>query len=285
MDADALGINAMANASFYQHYPLAARYLQNPKPTLASLQAQGLVDAGGRIVPRAYVAFYVGDYDSSAWLYQKLPAMWSDPARGSVPLSWGIDPNLCKRFPLGMAYAWMNRSKMDWFVAGDSGAGYLNPAFLLPPRPESGLPSGLPAWVEQCTSLYKQWSITLTGYVADGFSTGLPPALMDAYSQFSHDGMVEKRNALQGICNGMPFLRMGSKMNVPPMKGSPEEAAAEILPLAGGPTPSFSVFRTVLRTPTWHAQVVEDLRREAGDRVKVVDLYSLLWLVRASGTR
>ena len=56
MDADALGLGAMANASFYQHYPLAAHYPQNAKPTRDSLIARGLLDAEGRIVPRCYVA-------------------------------------------------------------------------------------------------------------------------------------------------------------------------------------------------------------------------------------
>ena len=101
MDADALGLGAMANASFYQHYPLAARYPQNPKPTRASLTARGLLDARGRMAPRTYVAHYVGDYDAAAWLYRELPRMWRDPARGTTPLSWAFNPNLSERFPPG----------------------------------------------------------------------------------------------------------------------------------------------------------------------------------------
>ena len=87
LDADALGLGAMANASFYQHYPLAARYPQNPRPTRADLVARGLLDAAGKVVPRAYVAHYVGDYDAAAWLYRELPRMWRDPARGRKPLA------------------------------------------------------------------------------------------------------------------------------------------------------------------------------------------------------
>ena len=101
MDADALGLGAMANASFYQHYPLAAHYPQNPKPTRASLQAQGLLDANGRIVPRVYVAHYVGDYDSAAWLYRKLPEMWRDPARGSTPVVLGFQSKSMRTLSTG----------------------------------------------------------------------------------------------------------------------------------------------------------------------------------------
>ena len=105
MDADALGLGAMANASFYQHYPLAQRYPQNPKPTRASLAAQGLLDAQARIVPRTYVAFYVGDYDSAAWFYRKLPEMWRDPARGQLPLRGPSIPTCPSVFPS----AWRGR--------------------------------------------------------------------------------------------------------------------------------------------------------------------------------
>jgi len=40
------------------------------------------------------------------------------------------------------------------------------------------------------------------------------------------------------------------------------------------------VCRTVLKTPAWHAQVEQELHRMTGNKVKVVDLYTLLWLVR-----
>ncbi len=79
MDADALGLGAMANASFFQHYPLADHYPQNAKPTRDSLQAQGILDDRGQIKPRCYVAHYVGDYDAAAWLYRELPRIWRDP--------------------------------------------------------------------------------------------------------------------------------------------------------------------------------------------------------------
>src|ERR1035438_1938828 len=97
----------MANASFYQHYPKAAHYPQNRKPTRQRMISEGLLDAQGRIIPRTYAAFYVGDYDSAAWLYQTLPKVWRDPARGKIPLSWAFNPNLSERFPIGMA--WANR--------------------------------------------------------------------------------------------------------------------------------------------------------------------------------
>jgi hypothetical protein len=279
MDADALGLGAMANASFYQHYPLAERYPQNPKPARALLQARGLLDAQGNIAPRAYVAHYVGDYDAAAWLYRELPRMWRDPARGATPLSWAFNPNLCERFPLGLAWARQRRTTNDWFVAGDSGAGYLNPGYLTTPRPHSGLPSGLAAWERHCQQFYRQWDITLTGFVIDGYARGLDSEGLDAYARFSPDGIVAQQVPAKGVHRGMPFLKMRADVD-----GSPKQAARTIQSLAGGLTPRFVVVRSILKTPSWYAEVERELRQLAGDNLRVVDLYTLLALVREHET-
>lgn len=275
MDADALGLSAMANASFFQHYPLATRYPQNPKPTREHLKAAGILDDQGRIAPLCFVAHYVGDYDAAAWLYQTLPKIWNDPARGSTPLSWAFNPNLCERFPLGMAWSRERRSANDWFVAGDSGAGYLNPGNLTEPRSHSGLPSGLAAWERHCRRFYEQWDISLTGFVIDGYSPGFSAEGLDAYSRFSPDGIVGQKVPKRGVHNGMPFLRMRTDL-----QGSPEEAARSLAGFSQGTLPRFVVCRSILQTPTWYAQVERETQRLAADRVKVVDLYTLLWLVR-----
>ena len=72
----------------------------------------------------------------------------------------------------------------------------------------------------------------------------------------------------------MPYLRMGADLD-----GSPDEAARAIIKDIGGPAPSFSVFRSILKTPTWHARVQQELQNLEGNNIKVVDLYSLLRLV------
>ncbi len=275
MDADALGLGAMANASFYQHYPLKPRYPQPAKPTRESLIARGVLDAAGRIPRRGFVAHYVGDYDSAAWLYRELPRMWRDPARGAVPLSWAFNPNLAERFPLGMSWARERATTNDWFVAGDSGAGYLNPGYLTPPRPHSGLPSGLEAWKRHCQEFYQRWDISLTGFVIDGFARGLSPDGLDAYARFSPDGIVAQKIPRQGVHAGMPYLRMATDL-----PGDPAKAALAIADLASGPRPRFIVCRSILQTPSWYARVSAELKQAAGDEVQVVDLYTLLWLVR-----
>lgn len=275
MDADALGTSSMANASFFQHFPLPASIPQNPKPTAASLQAQGILDASGVIVPRHYVAHYVGDYDSAAWLYWMLPRMWSDPNRGKVPLSWAFNPNLAARFPLGMYWSRQNSTANDFFTAGDSGAGYLNPGYLSEPRVHSGLPSGVAAWERHCTTLYKQWDVTLTGFVIDGYARGLSKEGLDAYARFSPDGIVPQKIPPIGVHNGMPYLRASGDL-----PDDATQAAQIIYSRSRKVAPQFYVYRSILKTPSWYLQVGEEVNRLAGETVRIVDLYTLMFLIR-----
>lgn len=64
-DADAIGYGALANASFWQHFPLEDKYPQ-PWITRSELEERGLLDADGifRDKGKKYVIFYVkvGDF-------------------------------------------------------------------------------------------------------------------------------------------------------------------------------------------------------------------------------
>lgn len=77
---------------------------------------------------------YQGDYDSAAWLASQLPLHWSDPARGQVPLGWGLDPNLAARMPQVFPWVYGSLTANDTVITGDSGAGYLNPTNLYGPQ-------------------------------------------------------------------------------------------------------------------------------------------------------
>jgi len=276
MDADALGYSSMANASFFQHHPLPRSIPQNAKPTRRSLKAAGILDSKGRIRPKSYVAHYVGDYDAAAWLYWKIPRFWNDPQRGQVTLSWAFNPSLCRRFPLGMLWTRQSRTERDFFVAGDSGAGYLNPGYLSEPRPHSNLPSGVNAWEKHCKRLYKQWDITVTGFVIDGYARGLSREGLDAYARFSPGGIVPQKIPPQGVHRGMPFIRMGADL-----PHGEEQAAKLIARCSGGTLPRFAVYRSILKSPSWYKRVEQETKNLAGDRVVFVDMHTLLWLVEA----
>jgi len=274
LDADALDKSALVNASVYQHMKLDDRYAQR-KPTLHDLMAKGLIDQRGKVAPKRYVCFYVGDYDSAAWLYQMMPTVWDDPARGTIPLGWAFNPNLADRMPLAMVCTRKTKSANDFFVAGDSGAGYVNPGMLQSPREFSRLPDGIDIWQKHCQRYYLQWDITVTGFVIDGYAPALSAENLRAYSTFSPDGIAAQKVPDVGMHDNMPIKRMDLDV----LPDDAKQAAARILSFVKGEPPQFLYFRSILQTPTWHKTVFAELS-SARDDFFLLDPYSFFLLLR-----
>jgi len=276
LDADAAGLHAMANASFFAHERLKKAYPQL-KPTLADLKARGFLDASGAIVPKRYVTFYVGDYDSSAWLYQMLPEKWNDPARGSVPLGWAFNPALAFRFPTGMAYAREKAGANDFFVAGDSGIGYVNPGMLQEPRIHSGLPSGIAEWQKMNMRQMKQWDLGIVGFVIDGNAPPMNLQTMESYARFSPNGVVAQKVPYLSHVSGVPFLRMGSDLD----RHQIPEGITRVNSIVPKEGLHFAIFRTILWNPSDHREFFKALKKERPD-IEIVDPYTLFLLAKQS---
>ncbi|WP_020575629.1 GxGYxYP domain-containing protein [Actinopolymorpha alba] len=283
LDADAENLDAMANSSVFTHAPLQRRYPQPPRPDLDDLAARGLLDPAGAVVPRRYVTFYVGDYDSAAWLYQVMPYLWDDPGRGSIPLNWAFNPNLAARLPVALDRARRTATPQDTFVAGDSGAGYINPGMLAEPREFSGLPSGITAWREHCRRHYARWDLTVTGFVIDGFAPGMNAETLRAYAEFSPDGFAAQKVEPAGLVGQTPYIRMG-----PDLPRADVSTAARALQgaldgdLSRPPdAPEFLSVRTILQGPSWHRDVVNTVEAQVpGAAVEVVDAHTFYALLR-----
>jgi hypothetical protein len=282
MEADAIGYSAMANASFCTHYPLKERYAQpNPKPTKSDWQRAGYLTAGGKVAPKLYVGYYVGDYDSPSWLYKAVAALFSDPKRGQVPLGWAFDPNLADRAPQALVYAYRHATTNDFFIAGDSGAGYLNPRALTI-RPDSKLPPALERWTEHCARAFRRWDMSITGFMLDGSAGGSTPEEFSAYKQFSPDGCGNHFDLAPRVISGVPTIREWD------MPESAEQTAAFMAGQAAAATnvPCFLWARTILKTPSWHAEVSRVLReKHAAAPVVVVDPYTFFGLIREQAGR
>jgi hypothetical protein len=282
LDADAIGHGAMANASFYMHFPLAADYTQTRADAASSTDVPrpALVSTTGKRADPAdldWVMFYVGDYDAAAWMYQRMPDLWADPRRGEVPLSWAFSPVLARRVPMVFDYLWRTRSVNDFFMAADNGAGYLNPAMLVAPRPLSGLPSGVENWRAHCAAHYARWDMDITGFIIDGRAPQTPDEVLDAYATFSPAGVVMQYDNVDYRLHGeMPVLRRG-----PDIGGSVAEAIASIradIAERRSAGMRFHWYRSILQSPTWHAEVSKRLG-SADSRIRIVgapELFSRL---------
>jgi hypothetical protein len=277
VEADAAGLGAIANSSFVQHYPLAPHYQQpNAKSALSDWKQRGYVTAEGSVANRLFVSHYVGDYDAPSWLYKAVAAFFSDPARGKVPLGWAFDPNLAARAPQALAYAYRHATTNDFFIAGDSGAGYLNPRALTV-RPDSKLPSGLPVWTEHCQMDFERWGMSITGFILDGAAGRSTDREFEAYKLFSPDGAGTHFETGPNVHSGLPTC---------PERDLPDDvkqAAALIIDAARhrNGKPGFLWARSILKPPSWYADLSQRLNREKPPgQVTVVDPYTFFGLIR-----
>ncbi|MEC3878503.1 GxGYxYP domain-containing protein [Parapedobacter sp. 10938] len=257
-DADAIGYGALANASFWQHYPLKETYPQH-RVTDDELVARGYLTADGQLVEngKEYLVFYVGDYDAASWLSQTTPTLWDDPNRGKVPLMWCISPVLARRAPMAMEYRRLSATANDYFAAADNGAGYLMPGMLQVPREISRLPDGTKQWAAHNIPYYRKWGLSITGFVIDGEAPGLDEAGLDAYAQFSPDGIVPQKVPMTLLHGEMPVLRSDADVN----QADPAVAAQVVIDRVDKRPLRFHWFRNILKSPTWYVQVVDEIHQ------------------------
>jgi len=287
MDADALGYSGLANASFYQHFPRQEHYPQNPRPTVSDLQASGLILPDGSVKNAAYITFYMGDYDSSAWLARVVPRWWTDPQHGRIACNWAFNPNLDRRVPQVLDYVRTHQSTNDWFISGDCGAGYLNPGMLTAPRLAPTVPDGWKSWTDWNREYFHRYDLTITGFIIEGFAPFMGQRGFDSYDEFSPDGLMiqteSKSFGLVGMHRGtLPYIRHRLDLD-----GSPAQAGATLInqvagekkAFAGGP--QFLIARTILKSPTWHAETMAAAKSSpGGDRIEFVDMYSFFLLLK-----
>lgn len=275
IDADAIGFAAMANASFYMHFPLKDAYPQR-WVTHDELRERGYLTADGQVNfdGREFIIFYVGDYDAAAWLYQWMPVLWESPARGKIPLMWSITPIAERRAPMVLHHLWETATPNDYFAAADNGAGYLNPGMLQEPRPVSGLPDGLEAWARHCKPFYERWGMSITGFIIDGYAPGLNERGLDCYARFSPNGIVPQKIPPALLHGEMPVLRADRDLPQGPAR------AADLIRerVKDRPLP-FHWFRAILKGPEWYVSVVEHL--EAADpTIELLDAPTYFELLR-----
>ncbi|WP_262245894.1 GxGYxYP domain-containing protein [Parapedobacter soli] len=294
VDADATGgdsFGALANGSFWQHYPLKSEYPQE-WVSARELSKQGYLDEHGKLSlgDKKLLIFYAGDYDASSWLSTTTPYIWDDPNRGIVPIMWAISPILSQRVPMALDYRRETATPNDYFVAADNGAGYLNPGMLQAPRPISGLPDATQAWANHNIPYYQKWGLSVSGFVIDGYAPGLNESGLNSYAAFSPNGIVrqniesytpffegreiENRVPRTYLHGNVPILREGGYVN-----SEPEEDAAAVVKMVNeSPIPFFWV-RSVLKSPTWYGSIVDEIKKR-DPNITLVDAPTFFELYR-----
>ena len=96
------------------------RSQRSPAPPLPSLEN------------KAYVVLAVPDGDNLDFVTGRMRDLWSETARGTVPVAWSLNPLLSELAPPMLDMYYDTATPFDRFIAAPSGAGYLYPDYADP---------------------------------------------------------------------------------------------------------------------------------------------------------
>ncbi len=262
-DADAYGRCGLANASVFTHFPLKEKY-ENRKADPTKVYDPN----------KTYIMFYVGDYDAAAWTARSIPEWYEDPKLGKNPLMWCFNPNLSDRIPQAFDFIYERYTQNDYFEAGDSGAGYNNPALLYEPRPHSGLPSGVAENIRHNKYYFDKFDMGVIGFIING-DYNTDEQQMQDLAEFAKLGSTYTMGRPEtSIVNGAVYMPM-SAWGVS-MKNSPtiEECAKSALHgIDRFPKEKkFHVLRTICASPTRHDEILAEMKRQRPEaNIELVD--------------
>ncbi|MDX9753391.1 MAG: GxGYxYP family putative glycoside hydrolase [bacterium] len=273
-DADGAPFGALANASVFQHVPLKDRYFQNPLPPRQPLQDKN------------YVMFVIGDFTSSAMMYQTIPILWNDISRGMLPITWAFAPMLADRIPQVINYMYETRTSKDYFAGGATGAGLCFPNRFVAPREHSDLEDGLYFWETYSRDAYRRLDLRTT-VGADLAQNKVRPTfigadLQRAFQAFSPQGVGTVKPFENPLYEGVvPFLEESFAFadRMPPI----DHIVEVILKNSKKNQPTFQLYRFQLASPTTLLNVWQRLQREHADfSFEVVDPFTFFYLYRQS---
>jgi hypothetical protein len=291
---DVFGV-AMANVSVHKFGPTPARRSASRPPTEADLTAQGYLTPEGKVAPgHTFVLFYAGDYDLvhpvQVLMANYASRPWFDPRRGQIPLAWGFNPGMVEDIPGIMTYLYTTQSDQDYFVASNSGAGYLNPDALSE--------IALLRWLWRTGWYYYDYGYDVQGFLLNGNGAHLSQRRLDAFTFLTPVGILSPDYQTD---EPWPRLQRSTPVSaIPPeaLFGTPDVAAEAVHTvykrqvLAEG-RPPFLVFRSAFQSATFLWGVRDRmLAHEAEGRIMaddgqvlrpnytVVDPYTFFFLLR-----
>ncbi len=191
---DVFGV-AMANVSVHKFGPPPAHRSPPPPPTEADLIQKGYLTADGQVAanpkskiqnPKSFVLFYAGDYDLvhpvQVLMANYADRPWLDPRRGQIPLAWGFNPAMVEDIPAIMTYLYATKSDQDYFVAANSGAGYINPDGLSDVQ--------MIRWLWRARQFYADYGYNVQGFLINGHGAQISQRRLDGFTLLAPIGIL-----------------------------------------------------------------------------------------------
>lgn len=264
-EADAAHPAWMTNASVYCQYQLSQTKYTNNKSQDETLT----FDKKTR-----YFTIYMGDYDSSAWLKEKIPTFFEDGARSRYSLMWGFNPNLSDRVPMIFDYVYENLGD-DCIVTGDSGAGYVVPSLL----------ADLDEWVTFNEPYMEKFDMDIVGFIINT-THPMTKEIFAAYAEIAPVGSFHNDSSKRLTIYNDETVFMHLQNGIDPAQSSTPATMYEYMNASNAT--NFAAFRTVVQSPTAVANCIDAFLDYAnaindGYTYEYVDPYTLFRLALESG--
>lgn len=279
-EADAYQPCCMSNGSFFYKYRMRTEKFINNKSTEDIKFDKNVL----------YFTIYGGDYDSSAWMKDKVFKFFvnNDPARGKVEIMWNFNPNLSWRIPMAFDYIYSHKTDKDRFEAGDSGAGYIMPSGLFAgetmkytnlTRPaENGDATEL--WAEYSKKFYDIFDYDITGFIING-ANGFDERVMDLFNKISPAGsMFDWGERRLDVYKGVPYVGCYNEVNMGRIQDMYRYCND------GDENNNFAAFRTIIQSPSQIKEIVDEFTKwskKHGKTVRYVDTHTFFKLIKESG--
>lgn len=282
VDADAYAFTNMANASVYMHFPKKQSYVNKAK----QYNEENHIAENAVLENKNYILFYMGDYDSSAWLNtQSIATYLTDPRRGEIPLMWPIAANNYARAPHAIDYLYRYQTNNDYFVFVNNGLGYFNPLMLKKEGRDASLNGSLDSYFAEVAAAGEKFDLDVQGLIIT--ATPLDEDLYRRYAATAPAGVITNwETGVTGIEteNGV----VGTIHEVDALSGTVNADAwtirAEMKPVSGGP--NFIVIRTTLRTASYITELYEYVRDTfANYELEAVDPYTFFKLYNEANAK
>ncbi len=259
--------NGCFNQSFQSQAPLVSLKQHRPKDKW-------------KLENKTYICILMADYDSATPLYSFMPKHWSDKRRGTIPLLWGIDPNLVETYPDIIEYLYSTATENDYFGADASAAGYMNPNRI---KKEY-----MQLFIDHNKKFYQQLDMTLSPMVLDQDE---PSAIVkDAFTKFSPDGFATivmdfhhqgGNSPKPQVWKGMPVMELkNNACNFSSIEQT-ANAMSDVISAKPEGKPTFHFFRIVWTNPGQVIDSIELLKKKRPEvNIEVPDPYNFFNLFK-----
>jgi hypothetical protein len=209
-----------------------------------------------------FVLFYAGDYDLVHPTLVSFAAgeksTWNDGGRGQIPLAWGINPGLEEEIPGVMTYLLATRTRQDYLVGANSGAGYINPQGLSRRYRQQ--------WLTRSGDYYRKYGITVQGFLLNGRGYSLPPKWVARFAKIAPDGIAAPYYEIEGnwprLAKDTPYIGIPKETLGDSVAGSAQNAHAVYRRNQAEGRPPFLVFRSSFQSPQFLADVFAEMQRQ-----------------------